>query len=514
MSNQQPQKNNEELIAAIAAADALINKHKYNKINTYFTDKGKNARDNYPKQMELIRAGKKHRLRALVGGNGSGKTVWLSAESYYHLSGKYPEWWEGHRFKGPISAWLCGMDAKALRAGIQSVLFGGIGDDDFGTGIIPRDDMVDENGVLQKWSMAGTSNCIGQFRVKHYTNGIFDGWSTTEFMTYDQGWAKFQGPTKQLIGFDEEPDDGKVFAECVARLRGKDGAPPGHFMAAFTPTLGFRDVYLAFVPNGEYPTNGVHPDDPSKFTMRIGWSDSPHLDEDWKASAIAQWKITDPNNIQARMEGYAAVGSGRIYPIEEGYIAVEPFPIPDHWKRAFGLDFASPNGYTAAIWVAEDPSTKIRYVYGEYKRSKCIDEMHIEAIKARGQWIPGACDPHSGTRDNGTQRSDFYRSKGIYLVNGENAIIAGISHLLSQFETGSLKVFSNMVEFFKEFRLYRYDINNPNKPAREQQDHLLDALRYVDSSFEWIAKTQLSQWDNEVENKDFNAGKRDKTTGY
>lgn len=485
------------LIEAIEAADALIAKYKYNKVNTYFTDKGKNSRDKYPKQMELMQAGKKHRHRAFIGGNGSGKSLWLAVESYYHFSGNYPTWWEGHKFKGPISAWLCGIDAKALRSGLQEILFGGIGDDDFGTGIIPRAEMTDENGKLRKWAMQGTANAIGQFQVKHYTNGVFDGWSTIEFMTYEQGWKSFQGPTKQWIGFDEEPDDGKILSECVARLRGKDGNPPGHFLAAFSPTGGLRDVYLAFMPNGEYPKNGVQADDPEAFTQLVGWNDSPHLDEGWKKSALAQFAKTDPNNIKARTEGLAAIGSGRIYPLEESFVVCPTFKIPDHWPRCGGLDYASPNGYTAAVWIAENPDTKVRYIYGEYKRSGVMDEIHIEALKTRGLWIEYGGDPHSGSRDNGTRRSDFYRSKGIQITEGNNAIIAGISSLLSQFQTGALKIMEHCVELRNEFKLYRYDNKDPNKPADKQQDHILDALRYADSIFEWIAKRPPSEYDDE-----------------
>ncbi len=504
----------QELLDAIEAADALLNKYKYNKAQTYFTDEGPNARSNYPKQMDLMRAGKKHRLRAFIGGNGSGKSLWLALESYFHLSGKYPKWWEGQKFDSPISGWLCGREAKALRAGLQTILFGGIGKDDIGTGIIAKDDLLGEDGTLQTWAMAGTANCIGQFRVKHYTNGIHDGYSTCEFMTYAQGWAEFQGPTKQWIGFDEEPDDGKVFAECIARLRGRDGQPPGHFLSVFTPTDGFREVYLAFVPDGQFPENGTHPSDPSKFTQRIGWNDAPHLDDEWKASSIAQWKITDPNNIQARTEGYAAMGSGKIFPIEEEFIVVKSFQIPEHWPRAFGLDFASPNGWTAVVWLAEDPVSKVRYIYSEYKRTKVIDEIHIEAIKAKGQWIPGANDPQGGVRDNGTMRKDFYRSKGLNIVDGENAVIAGISKLYSQFEIGSLKIMSHCQDFLKEYALYRYDPKDLNKPARNQQDHLIDALRYVDSMFEWIAKSATDNFREENPRRTNKYQRNTDVTGY
>lgn len=486
MLNQNNQ-NKEELLAAIEAADILISKYKYNKIDTYFTDAGPNARSNYPKQMELMRAGKKHRLRGFLGGNGSGKSIWLCTESYRHLSGKYPEWWDGKKFEGPINAWLCGMDAKALRAGLQRILFGGMGDEDIGTGIIPRDDLLDDKGKLQVWSMAGTANCIGQFKVRHYTNGIFDGYSVCEFMTYEQGWQSYQGPTKQWIGFDEEPSDGKIFGECIARLRGEDGKPPGHFLATFTPTDGFRDLYLAFVPNGVYPENGLHPDDQSKFTQRVGWSNAPHLDEEWKQSAIKQWKLTDPNNIQARTEGYAAIGSGRIYPISDQDIIVNYLKIAPHWPRAYGLDFGW--NRTAVIWGTRDPDTGILYLFGEYYEGQKAPYAHVHAIQSRGKWIPGICDPRGDKRSerDGSRLIDEYRSLGLDITPGDNAITAGIARILGMLDAGLLKVTYNLINWLAEFRTYRYDSKNPSQIARNQNDHLMDATRYLVSKFDHIA---------------------------
>ena len=516
MSNPQ-NLSKEELLAAIETADTLLKNYKYSKALTYFTDTGNNSRNKYPKHMELMRAGRHHRIRAFVGGNGTGKSLWLALESYFHLSGRYPAWWEGHKFTNSINAWLCGKDAPGLRDGIQEILFGGIGDDDFGSGIIARDDMMD-GGNPQRWMMPGNANCIGQFKVKHYTNGIFDGWSKCEFMRYEQGWAAFQGPTRQWIGFDEEPktgDAGKIFGECLARLRGKDGNPPGLFLATFTPTNGGDAVYYTFVPQGRFPKDGTHTDDVEKFTQRVGWADVPHLDEGWKKSAVATWKLTDPNDIQARTEGFAAMGSGRILPIDEDFVIVKPFEIPEYWPRVYGMDF----GYhrTACVWVVQNPQTKVKYIYDEYQRGKVINALHAEAIKAKGQWIPGLCDPSGGGRmEDGRMYIDHYRAMGLKLSPGVNTFAPGIGSLLTQFETGALKIFSTCVTLRDQIRTYRYDMNDPNKAARNQEDDLIDALRYADSRFS-IYATSESDYDdfvNGTSQPSFTSYNRDDLTGY
>ncbi len=512
--------NRIEILEAIDAADALLRKYKYNKYLTFFTDTGVNARSNYPKQMELMKAGKKHRIRALVGGNGSGKSYYNAFESYLHLSGRYPKWWEGHRFEGPIDAWLCAREAKNLREGLQEILFGGIGDDDFGTGMVPREDMQDEKGQFQKWAMAGTANCIGMFRCKHFDkNGIQDGWSKCEFKTYAQGWAEFQGPTRQWIGFDEEPDDVKILAESLARLRGKDGKPPGHFLATFTPTEGFRDTYLTFVPGGVFPADGTHPDDPSKFTQRIGWKDSPHLDEGWKASCLANWKISDPNNLEARTEGYAAMGSGRVYPIDEDFVIVPKMMIPSYWPKAYGLDPGHAN--TACIWLTQDPNTGVLYVYDEYKNGRVNYVIHVDAIRARGDWIQGAIDFHEAVkpRDTGESVLDYFESKGLNVVPSIGNSDALIIRIRSMLDSGTLKIMNNCQGLVSEIRTYRFDPNDPNKIAKNQEDHRLDALRYGISRFEEIKKSsaEIEEEIHAERNKgkdDYGDDNRNEITGY
>lgn len=424
-----------------------------------------------------------------VAVGNSGKSLWMAIESYFHFSGKYPTWWEGHRFTKPIKAWLCGLDAKALRAGLQVILFGGIGDDEIGSGIIPRADLLDDAGHLMKSSMSGTADCIGQFQVRHYTDGMFDGYSTIEFMTYEQGWKSFQGPTKQWIGFDEEPEDGKIFGECVARLRGEDGEESGHFLATFTPTGGFRQVYLAFVPGGIFPADGTHIDDPSKYTCRIGWSNAPHLSEDWKKSAIAQWKITDPNNIEARTEGYAAMGSGRVYPIDESFVVVPKQQIPSYWRKAYGLDPGASN--TAAVWVAQDPDTNVMYVYDEYKHGRVLYLLHGEAIKTRGAWIEGAIDPHEAVkpRDTGETVQTYFQTIGLNLTAAKGDPDALRAKIRALFDSGALKIMDNCQGLISEIRTYRYDINDPNKIAKNQEDHRCDALLYCLAVFDYIAKS-------------------------
>ena len=75
------------------------------------------------------------RFRALLGGNGAGKTLCGGCELVYHATGEYPDWWVGHRYETPIKAWVAGDTINTVRDIIQPKLLGDEGA--LGTGLFP-----------------------------------------------------------------------------------------------------------------------------------------------------------------------------------------------------------------------------------------------------------------------------------------------------------------------------------------------------------------------------------------
>jgi phage terminase large subunit-like protein len=236
------------LLDVIAALDALEAKQKYNKIASVFPDAGPYRKELYPKHMEFMERGSNHKIRAFLAGNRIGKSFTGAVETVYHLTGLYPKDWKGRRYNRPIKAWACARENKQLREGIQELLFGDFADK--GTGLIPKDCLINDQGEMQTWAMAGTANCVGTVRSKWYNpEGQFIGWSTCDFKTYAQGWQEFQGAKRDWIWLDEEPDDAKIYTECLTRTSGA-GEEDGSLICTFTPLLGYSSVYLGFVPNG------------------------------------------------------------------------------------------------------------------------------------------------------------------------------------------------------------------------------------------------------------------------
>src|SRR4029453_12675016 len=76
----------------------------------------------YNRQAQFHEAGAKYRERLLMAGNQVGKTWAAAMETAMHVTGLYPDWWQGHRFARPIQAWACGESNEVVRASVQKLL--------------------------------------------------------------------------------------------------------------------------------------------------------------------------------------------------------------------------------------------------------------------------------------------------------------------------------------------------------------------------------------------------------
>lgn len=88
-----------------------------------YPETGALRRQLYPKHMAFFRAGVEHQERCMMAANRVGKTYGVGGyETVLHLTGRYPDWWEGRRFDHPIEAWAAGDTGETTRDIVQSVL--------------------------------------------------------------------------------------------------------------------------------------------------------------------------------------------------------------------------------------------------------------------------------------------------------------------------------------------------------------------------------------------------------
>ena len=424
-----------------------------NKILQYYPETGRLSRHNYPKHMRFFSAGNDYPERCIMAANRIGKSEGIGAyETALHLTGRYPDWWTGHRFDRPISAWACGTTSTTARDIVQFKLIGN--PEEFGTGLIPA------KHILKTTPRAGgVPNAVDTILVRHISGGI----SRCKIKSYAEGRKSFEGTEQDLIWLDEECPL-KIYTECVTRTMTTNGL----IMLTFTPLEGLTETVLQFMPDGAMKTERTND---SKFIINADWDDAPHLTKEQKDKL---WAALPPHQREARSKGIPQLGSGAIYPIQESNITVQDFPIPDHWERAYALDVGWKK--TAAIWGAKDPSSNITYLYSEYYQGQAEPIIHAAGIKTRGIWIPGVGDYAGANQDDGTRVFNLYLDEGLDLMRANKAVEAGLYKTWQMLSTNKLKVFASLVNWFSEFRLYRRD--EDGKIVKEK-DHLMDATRYL-----------------------------------
>jgi phage terminase large subunit-like protein len=411
--------------------------------------------------MGFLEAGAIFPERCFMAGNRTGKTETGAYEVVCHLTGIYPAWWKGKRFRSHIDAWAGGINSNTTRDVIQEKLLGKEGER--GTGMIPGDLIVYVS------SRQGLHDAADVIHVRHVDGGV----STLGLKSYEQGRESWQGTAKHLIWLDEEPPQA-VYTEALLRTATTGGV----LIMTFTPLLGLSEVVKAYIEPEDAEARTV------KHVTTATWEDAPHLTPEAKRALLASIPAYQRD---ARTKGTPQLGAGAIYPLAESDIVVAPFVIPKHWPRVFGMDVGWKR--TAAVFGALDRETNTTYLYHEYYRGQAEPVVHAAGIKAPGAWIPGVIDPAcmgSGQID-GRNLMEMYGVLGLILTAADNAVETGIFTVFDMLSGGRLKVFSSLLNWISEFRKYHRDEKGKVVKA---DDHLLDATRYLCVSGLALAKTE------------------------
>ena len=135
-------------------------------------------------QLAFFKTGSSAR-RGILAANRIGKTVSTCYETAMHLTGIYPDWWEGHRFDGAITAMVAGEGWSQVAMVLQNELLGTQDvkiTEQLGTGAIPR------YCIIRDTMRNDGANCLG-VEVRHITGAK----SYLLFANYTQEVRQMQG---------------------------------------------------------------------------------------------------------------------------------------------------------------------------------------------------------------------------------------------------------------------------------------------------------------------------------
>jgi hypothetical protein len=216
-----------------------------------------------------------------------------------------------------------------------------------------------------------------------------------------------------------------------------------------------------------------------RIVIQAGIEDAGHFTAEDRARIIASYPSWER---EARTKGIPQLGSGRVFPIDEDDIRCAPMPIPAHWPQLAGLDFGWDHP-SAGVRQAWDRDADCLYVIAAHRAREQTPAMFAASVRPWGDWLPWAW-PHDGLqhdKGSGEQLAAQYRAQGLKMLpqratfeDGSFGVEAGIAEMLDRMQTGRLKVFSHLADWFEEFRLY----HRKDGLIVKAGDDLMSATRY------------------------------------
>ena len=218
---------------------------------------------------------------------------------------------------------------------------------------------------------------------------------------------------------------------------------------------------------------------PGTHITQMTIDDAQHYSPEQRAAIIASYPEFER---EARTQGIPQLGSGRVFPISEGAVACESFAIPAHWPRINGIDFGWDHP-SAGVQLAWDRDSDVMYVIAAHRARQQTPAMFAAAVKPWGEY-PWSW-PHDGLqhdKGSGEQLMAQYRQQGLVMLStratfedGTNGLEAGVMEMLERMQTGRLKVFHHLRDWFEEFNLY----HRKDGLIVKENDDLLSATRYA-----------------------------------
>lgn len=409
----------------------------------------------YKKQRDFHHNGIQYRERLLMAGNQTGKTYAAGNEVAFHITGLYPEDWNGWVVDHAPRGWVGSVTSELTRDGAQRILLGPVGQ--WGTGTIPKELIIDIKRAR------GVPDAVESVLVKHVSGEV----AQITFKSYKDGREAWQAETLDFIWFDEEPPE-DIYTEGITRTNNTRG----RVFLTFTPLLGMSNVVMRFLGSEQHPDRNV-------TNMTI--DDVDHYTPEQKKQIIDAYP---PHEREARAMGIPMLGSGRIYPIAEEVVREEPLgEIPQNWKQIVGMDFGWDHP-TAAVKLAYDENNDCIHLVSAYRQSEATPLIHAAAIKPWASNIPVAW-PHDALQHDkkGDQFYKIYSDLGLAMISEHaqfpdkrgNSVEAGIMEILQRMQTGRFKVDRTLTQWWEEFRMYH---RKDGKIVKERDD-LMDATRYA-----------------------------------
>ena len=428
-------------------------------------------------QLKFFATGDSER-RGILAANRIGKTVSTCYEAAMHLTGQYPDWWNGYRFNKPITCMVAGEGWSQVALVLQNELLGTQDvkiTENLGSGSIPRDCIITDT------MRNDGANCIG-CEIKHVSGAK----SYLLFANYTQEVRQLQGFKLNLAIFDEQPPD-DFFSEIVTRT----ATTQGKVLCSFTPLKGLNGLVSKFWNKEE-----------GYEYIRVSWDDCPEYDP-WNQPFLLKETRRQlerdylPHERDARIAGKPVMGKGAVFQIRDwpiyktGEINFSEIP---NIQRIMSLDLGLVNDKTVISLLYWEPYERIAYLHRQLIVQGIEEAVptqyinHLLRPEVFGTPIvlpPDASTPGRYTMSSSSIRELFesyelnvYDKPIMNPPDSEGRVTNhksyGINQMRQMLEIGTLMINENCTQFLSEAQNYFVD----EKGRFSDPDDCIDSCRY------------------------------------
>src|SRR5690606_18129209 len=117
----------------------------------------------------------------------------------------------------------------------------------------------------------------------------------------------------------------------------------------------------------------------------------------------------------------------------------DPFPIPDWWPRAVGVDFGGAN--VAILWFALDPSSGVWYLYDEWLGGDDTTQAYAQRAKDGIAGCTGGAFAVGGAQGESQERRDWMAAGVPVLEPPVSAVEVGLSRGIGLFKQSRVQIF-------------------------------------------------------------------------
>lgn len=315
-------------------------------------------------------------------------------------------------------------------------------------------------------------------RVLSFENG-----SIVDFMSTEQDPDKFGGVDLHRVHYDEEPSGPN--AETIwqeSRWRLLDHG--GDIILTMTPLFGASSLIHDAVWEQRHKDG--------TFCIQASVWDNPFIPKHEVEAAI---RGMSEEERRARVLGEFVHFEGLFYPEFSDSLHVKEPKSPNEIRNldAFIVGIDPGIVRTAILWVAFDSDNGAFAFDEHYPQGDLPPELAVEIRRRNARWgiEPDyyVIDPTARARSsvNAEQIESAFAREGIFTIHGQNARGPGIMEVKRRLQHGMLTVSSDLRNLIWEFGRYRKDPNSQDEfAAIKEDDHLMDALRYICMSRPWV----------------------------